>query len=291
MQLASPELIQEENVEVVTQPERMAALEERVKNHILFFRIAVVCLCGWLAWLTNMMVDIRTNTRQTATNVQTATAGQSALSVKLEALEARQSVADYASAKPNELKEDLPKLASTLKSLNQRKVKISPSVVSNLQSNLAAIDAKTPDYWPAATEFVSYTSELAHQDIAKLKTTLPRCVDLIPHNATLAEAVSPGEQTVHINPGYYENCQFQIDSPEEDKIISAYAQGVPALTLKHCLISYKGGNIELHLGMWPLTFENCLFEFSDSEEPPSPVQQMTQLLLEGRSQRITFPET
>jgi hypothetical protein len=146
-----------------------------------------------------------------------------------------------------------------------------------------------PQTWTMAAEFINYRSALSHEDLVRLKTTLPRCVDLKPHPATTAQAISPGDQTVKINPAYYENCQFQLDSPAEDEMISGFAQLNPALTLRHCLIIYKGGMVRLQLGMWPLMFENCLWEFSLPDTPPASGQKVTETLLASNPDSFTFP--
>jgi len=155
--------------------------------------------------------------------------------------------------------------------------------------NLVKAKADIPETWATAAEFISYRSALTHEDLSQLKKSLPRCVDMQPHPATTAEAISPGEQTVKINPAYYENCQVELDSPGQDAMISLFAQKNPALTFRHCLVIYKGGIVRLQLGMWPLMFENCLWEFSVSGTPPASGQKVTETLLAGNLDSFKFP--
>jgi hypothetical protein len=190
---------------------------------------------------------------------------------------------------PSEFKATLPDLASSIAVARKRKVTVSPKVVEDLTKQLTATDTNTSGFWPAAAELISYRSTLTHEDLGKLKSALPRCVDLVPHDATTAEAISPGEQTVKINPAYYENCQFQLASPEEDAKISNFAQHYPALTLRHCLVIYTGGEVRLKLGMWPLMFENSLWEISVSGTPPASGQTVTETLLSGNPDLFKLP--
>jgi len=202
---------------------------------------------------------------------------------------ARQTLTAHTALPASEFKATLPDLASSIAVARKRNVKVSPKVVEDLTKQLTATDANTSGFWPAAAELISYRSTLTHEDLEKLKSALPRCVDLVPHPATTAQAISPGEQTVKINPAYYENCQFQLDSPEEDAKISNFAQHYPALTLRHCLVIYNGREVQLRLGMWPLMFENCLWQISVSGTPPSSGQKVTQTLLASNPDSFRLP--
>ena len=162
----------------------------------------------------------------------------------------------------------LPELKSAFATAKKENVRVAPTVINDLQQKFLGSSQTAPDFWPAAAEFISYRSALTHEDLVNLETSMPRCMDLQPHPATTAEATSPGEQTVKINPAYYESCKIQLDSPEEDAKISYWSQTAPALTFRHCLVTYNGGVVRLQLGMWPLTFENCLWNFLVSGVPP-----------------------
>ncbi len=183
----------------------------------------------------------------------------------------------------------LPELKSALVTAKKEKAPVAPKVINELQQKLLQSDPKAPDFWPAVGAFISYRSVLTHEDIANLQKSMPICTDHAPQNATLAQDVSPGTQTVKINPALYENCQLQLDSPEQNAKISYFAQTFPALTFRHCLVNYNGGLVQLRLGMWPLTFENCLWNISLPGLPPPNGQKVTETLLAGDPDLFRFP--
>ncbi len=202
---------------------------------------------------------------------------------------AKQTITTHSTLPPSEFKATLPDLASSIALARKRHVKVPTRVVDDLTKQLTATDTNTSGFWPAAAQLISYRSTLTHEDLEDLKSRLPRCVDLVPHPATTAQGISPGEQTVRINPAYYENCQFRLDSPEEDEVISSFAQRFPALTLRRCLVIYNGGEVHLRLGMWPLMFENCLWNISVSGTPPASGQKVTETLLANNPDLFRLP--
>jgi hypothetical protein len=190
----------------------------------------------------------------------------------------------------------LPEIKTVLATAKKDQIRVGPTVVNELQQRFLESDSKATDYWPAVAAFINYRSSLTSNGpvltfnpLAGTTSTLPRCTDQLPHPATLAEDVSPGEQTVRINKAYYENCRFQLDSPDEDARISAFAKGNPGLTLKNCLVVYNGGPVELRLGPWPLMFENCRWEINVSGTPPETGQKVTRTLLAGNPDSFRFP--
>jgi hypothetical protein len=255
----------------------VAALEERVNNHIKFFWVVVAAGFAWMGAITLLLIHVN-GTASSLARTQT----------RVEIGLIRQNIQDYAALPANEFKGTLPDLSSAIAAAKQKNVKVSPKVIGDLQEKLIE-STGSPNFWPAAAEFISYRSALTHEDIANFRKTMPRCLDLQPHPATTAEAISPGEQTVKINPAYYEDCQLQLDSPREDEMISFWAQRAPALTFRHCLVIYQGGAVRLELGNWPLTFENCLWDLVVSEKPPASGQKVTETLLTSNPDSFKFP--
>src|SRR5258708_7943873 len=75
-------------------------------------------------------------------------------------LSIRGNIAEYALAKPDDLKHDLPNVRATLQAASKNNIKVSLPVLSDLQKGLNAIDPGTPGYWPTAAEFIGYRSQV-----------------------------------------------------------------------------------------------------------------------------------
>ncbi len=110
----------------------------------------------------------------------------------------------------------------------------------------------------------------------------------------------------HMVSAVYQDCRFTLDSPEETaRIPNLGTQRSYVLTFRHCQIVYRGGEIKLltpnprptaitgksnvrsdvyvFIGQ-TVHFENCLFAFVISSQPPKEGQSLTeQLLAQGGS--------
>jgi hypothetical protein len=230
----------------------------------------------------------------------------------------KQSMIDHASLPLSDFKATLPDLGSAIASARQKKVKVPPKVIDDLQQKLiAAKDA--PGFWPTAAEFINYRSESLINDVQSLmRSDLPNCTD---HEPTPMELVVNGEDEKRWKRGElrelpetssaagatrliaarYEDCRFTLDSPQEAaKIPFVEAQRAFKLTFKHCQIIYRGGPIRLLspnpklnaltskggtrsdvyiLKGQTVHFENCLFLFVINSKPPDEGQRLTEQLL------------
>jgi hypothetical protein len=266
------------------------------------------------------MIQVRTNTRQTASNIQS---NQQTVSHNLQSLEVRQNLTEYALAKPDELKGDLPKISSALKTATREHIKASPAVVSRLQNKLAALKPDAPNYWQTAGELITYRSQISVPNYQQLMSPdLPNCVDKPPipmqinmdaetEMGLVGEAIKPGG--LQRSPAIYENCRFTLDSPIEKAMIPELAEGRSYdLMFRHCQIVYHGGPITLLTpnpkptaitGYGPtrsdvfmivgqtIIFVDCVLLF-DIKAPPVPDgQKLTRQLLSqsGSTLKVTFP--
>jgi hypothetical protein len=178
----------------------------------------------------------------------------------------RENITEYALAKPDDLKRDLPQVGSTLRTASEHKVKVTAPVLSDLQKGLNAIAPSTLGYWPTAAQFISYRSQNTVPDFASLALPdLPNCTD---HNPTPMKLIVSDEEAkngkagdvanvpdllnetdknkTHMVPAVYKDCRFTLDSPEETARIPNLGEGRSyVLTFRHCQIVYRGGQITL----------------------------------------------
>jgi hypothetical protein len=280
---------------------QVARLEERVANHIKFFWGAVAAGFLWLSLLSLLLYHINDTANRIATNQAT----------DINALSIRENLTEYAIAKPDDLKNDLPKVDSNLQAARKHKVKVAPPVLSNLQAKLSAMEPSTAEYWPVAAQFISYRSQVnigtAFQTLSR--PDMPNCTDNPPtpmeyhmtaeEEKSLKDSARPNPN--QFIPALYENCRFVLDSPEEAARVP-YARDGRAffIKFKNCQIIYNGGVIALFnphpgpsavqgkgptrgdiylIGGQQIDFENCLFLFSIKTIPPQDGQSLTRELL------------
>ncbi|HLJ29998.1 MAG TPA: hypothetical protein VKY85_25045 [Candidatus Angelobacter sp.] len=205
----------------------------------------------------------------------------------------KETLTNYSQLPPSAFEDSLPEVSKTIDLARKNKVKVPEKVVDDLSKQLNATSHNASGYWPAAAELITYRSSIRHEDIEKLKTSLPKCVDSEPHPARLAQSISPSpeEQTVNVSPAYYENCQFELDNPEQDAKMNEFIQKFPFLTLRHSLVVYRGGNVQLKLGLPPkiLRFEDCLWEFSVYGTPPPSGQKIAETLIASNPDSFKMP--
>jgi hypothetical protein len=224
----------------------------------------------------------------------------------------KQSVINHAALPLSEFKATLPDLRSAIATVKEQDVKVAPNVISDLQQKLlTAKDA--PDFWPTAAQFINYRSQLAISDFQDLqRPTLPDCTDHDP-SPTKVETISKDRHQFTVRSGYYDNCRLTLDSPQDDAKINSILESTAfMLTFRHCVVVYRGGEINLivafnnrPLTLFPighpesafttapftgrtLFFENCLFEIELDGQPPLPGQQFTQNLLATNGTKIGF---
>ncbi len=180
----------------------------------------------------------------------------------------------------SELQQNLPQIKSLVEVARRDKVPVNIKTVQAIEEKLRNLPSRTEQFWQVSADLISYRS-LAHGlDYTSTWTApLAKCADFEPHPSTLAEAIGPGEQTVKVNPAYYENCRVQLDSAEENEKISGYAKRYVGLTFRRCLVIYRGGPVNIRLGLGALNFENCLLDLTIYRTPPVSGQKVTEFLL------------
>src|ERR1039458_930089 len=154
---------------------------------------------------------------------------------KIDGRLAKQAVVSQSSLPLAEFKATLPDLSDALATVSQQKIAIPSNVVSDLRQKVATTDAQAPGYWPVAAELVSY-----HSQDALVRPNLPNCTDHEP----VPMQVNATKTGIHN--AYYENCRFTLDSASDDaKVNDILIEEAFALDFRHCLIVYRGGDINL----------------------------------------------
>lgn len=277
---------------------QLATLAERVTNHIKFFWVVVGFGFLWLTAVTVYLARINDATTRIAKDQQENNS----------ILRAQRTITELASLPPTEFKASLPDLASTMTTATKQRRRVPSETIDALQTKLLTTDSNAPSFWPAAAEFISYRSfnDASWTPVANLR----KCTDSPPSPPTIKEVQSPTKMT--LNPGVYENCQFTLDSPEDNQRLNEFLLHTLQIRFKHCLIIYRGGQINLILafnklkaayqvdapppasGMLEVTndhtleFQECLFDFSFRNTPPEQGQEMTKFLLASNGPIITF---
>ncbi|HEX4005786.1 MAG TPA: hypothetical protein VHX60_06405 [Acidobacteriaceae bacterium] len=236
---------------------------------------------------------------------------------RIEGQLAKQTAVTQASLPASEFRAALPDLGSALQTMQKEKISISPVTVDAIQKKMIATESSALGYWPAAAEFISYRSRNQAQNPSQLlNANLPNCTDSDPHPPIVTNA-SPdrgpdGMYHGSFNGPYYENCRFELDSPDADsKVNSMLMARAPFLSFKHCLIVYRGGAIDLILAFQnkpyaieipeqhlvlpatpylgpALIFGQCIFDFRLTAAPPPKGQDFTQRLLASDGMTLGF---
>jgi hypothetical protein len=212
----------------------------------------------------------------------------------------QQTLTSYAALPPNDFKEILSGLSSSIAIARSKNIKVPSKVVDDLSAQLNIAGADASGFWPTAAELISYRSFNNVSWYAA--NNLKRCVESPPSITKIREVISPTKMIV--NPAVYENCELMLDSPEENRILNSYLVGrSPQITFKHCIIVYSGGPISIILafkdfkahyrvdGPSPaegevsitndhtLEFHDCLFDFSFRDTPSAQGKELAQILL------------
>lgn len=223
---------------------------------------------------------------------------------------AKQGLFNHASLPLSDFRASLPALSSAIATAKQQNVKVAPKVIGDLQQKIIAAGEGTPGFWPTAGEFISYRSQITATDFqGLLRLDLPNCVDSDPTPQRVIEG-SIEVPPMKVAPYYYDNCRFTLDSAQDDaKINSLLKNGTVVVAFRHCLIVYRGGQIDLRIvfsgrpsvisapGQNPvpvpvtlkaLRFENCLFNFIMPSAPALQGQELTKRLLAESGSEIEF---
>ncbi len=111
-----------------------------------------------------------------------------------------------------QFKASLPELHSSLTVAQKQNVKVSPTLIADLQSKLATVGPDAPNYWPAAADFVSYRS--FNNATWSPPANLPNCRDTQPSTTTLQNnfQMNGKPQKLETKMMGYHDCQFAFDS-------------------------------------------------------------------------------
>jgi|CZKH01.1.fsa_nt_gi hypothetical protein len=197
-----------------------------------------------------------------------------------------------------------------------QQITVDPKIVGRLADNLNSVKSDVPEFWPAVGELISYRSFNFNQSIlGLLAKPLPDCLDLDPGPMIITAVQSPTQMTV--SKPVYRDCRLTLDSPEDDERLNKLIkEKYPLIVFNHCLIVYRGGQINLFLkwtgqhmrmGIFPkpnseattvvdttyngdaLTFDQCLFDFRLQGTPSESGQKVAQGLLAQNKAIIAIP--
>jgi hypothetical protein len=214
-----------------------------------------------------------------------------------------------ASLSSSEFQSALPDLKAALASAKKDNLKVGAQTIDALQKRLLDTSTNASDFWPAVSSFVSYRSQIQS---TPLTANPPDCTDSLPTPNKVSAVTSP--QTIEVSGGIYQNCRITLDSvQDQEKINEVLMHRNALITFKHCLVVYRGGNINLIVG-WKnrhtkitlddgtpprygivngnaISFEDCIFDFVVSVTPPYNGREVTQALLASPGNTVTLPPT
>jgi hypothetical protein len=212
----------------------------------------------------------------------------------------------------------LSALKSNLAEARSLNVKVPIPLLEDLEAKLQNSDQNAPEFWPTASEFISYRSVVLSPSMNLSKLTLEGfsdCVSNPPTEAKIFKVLPENglQQTVQTNEPTYENCRITLDSPRDEKALNTYMLTTfPFIAFKHCLVVYNGGAVNIifyipmeggteimtNSGLVTLTptkltgasleFFDCLFEFSIPKVPPKTGLKMTESLLAQNNNPVKF---
>jgi len=208
-----------------------------------------------------------------------------------------------------ELGKHLPAIQHLVSVAKNQAIQVNPASVNRITEKLLTIQPRPAEFWTVGTDLLSYRS--LNDETRKLLTApLPNCTDSQPTPMRLLEGPTP--QKINVSSGVYENCQFTLDSAQDNQSINSILRNrTPFIVFKHCLIVYRGGDVNLtldwnqsvakvhiegesterivHLSGQALQFENCLFVFSVQGIPPPSGQTMAERLLAQSGNTLKLP--
>jgi hypothetical protein len=252
--------------------------------------IAIAALTQWTSY-----IEFRTHTGDRLTDIE-----KNLTSLNLKA---------QASLPAEEFQSTLTDLRSSIAIAKKESVKVDMHTIGVLQKKLVDTDSSASDFWPTVSTFVSYRSEIQS---TPLSGNIPNCTDSLPSLNKVSSIRDLHE--IDIAGGVYENCRVTLDSvQDQEKINSLLKNRNMLIIFKHCLVAYRGGNINLIVG-WKnhhakigigdvkvpvdavmngnaISFEDCIFDFVFSSAPPSNGREVTQALLGTSGNSLTLPRS
>jgi len=213
---------------------------------------------------------------------------------------------------PSALKDRLPTIERLTAVAQNQGVKVGRTALSALGRNLRTVDPKAAGFWPTAAGFINYRSFVLLPVDSKKMSNLPNCTDSDPAPMNVAAVLAPDKITV--NRALYQNCQITLDSERDDQRINSFLRMAQTafITFGHCLVTYRGGKINLDLEWKSFTnvpyaldgklgegkvsfsgnsieFADCLFDFSIPTAPSEQGQALTKSLLAQNTNTLTLP--
>lgn len=205
----------------------------------------------------------------------------------------------------------LPHLKETFSTLRKDNIKVSPQIVTDLQSKFTDASDSASDYWPTAAAFISYRSFVTS---AAPPTSLPNCRDTKPNISTFTTQPTSAGETLKAQAklAVYKDCRITLDSPEDGNKLNELLRDVAMITFSRCLVIYRGGEVKFALswnnhiagsavgkngGAVTLTvsgntveFIDCWLDFSINESPRSREGRLlTRLFLNQPGSQIDLP--
>ena len=196
----------------------------------------------------------------------------------------------------SEFQSSLPQLKSIIQVAKSENVSVPPKTIQGIQQKLLTSDHNAVDYWPAVATFITYRSALGVQKFGTY-SGLPQCTAAEPQ-ATLAEPVSAGQNTIKITPAIYHDCQVVLDSTTTSEAVGRTLSW-DNVVFQHCVVIYNGGSITFRpvkIGNEAkinghLIFENCLFIFATPSALPIDGQGLLRTLLASSTSKANFTLT
>jgi hypothetical protein len=258
--------------------------------------------------------------QQTLTDIQKTV---TETKTKLETLEpfiqdiVRHQFDNAANLTPKTLGQRLPAIRHLVAVAQNQQITVDTQVVGRLADNLHSVKSDAPEFWPAVGELINYRSFNFNQSILELLTKqLPDCLDTDPGPAIIAAVQSDTQMTV--TKPVFRDCRLTLDSASDDeRLYKLVKEKYPLVVFSHCLIVYRGGQINLFLkwtgqqhirmGIFPkgqaetnnvvdwtpngdaLTFDQCLFDFRLQGPPSESGQKVAQGLLAQSTAIIGIP--
>lgn len=230
--------------------ERLAALEERVKNNIWFFRIVGGGMVCWLAWISVQVYRINGNVQQLVEPQRLESLAQTS---------PQKAWSEIASANPRILSKSLPAL-QTVVSQPTSEIRPAPESVFTLAQKLRRIPESSTDYWPTVLRFIQFAS-------AGVNTTNippPGSPQIVISNVTcvnMTHCIVASGRRILLDGGSIPNSQFV-----------------------NCRIIFTQNPVN----MKGTVFINCVFEMPIVSQPGPYLRDASRLLLASDFQNITI---
>jgi len=241
---------QECEIEMASQPERLASLETKFQILAWVTAIFVPLVLAWGAYITVNVIAMKQ---------ALVDGGVTKLVAELKNPNSRQ-----------QLQANLTTITAQIQTARVKGKKPDTQKVEALSSALAQVvqrNPELPEAWQAAAQLVSYESPQSDMNV-------PNCVNITPSQLSWVPVSPrfPGDQgTPPPHQFTLTHCHLDLDAPIDSSHFSPI--GPPesfTIVCDRCVVTYSGGHIPLLglKGYVNLIFNNCTFIFSSSGEPP-----------------------